>query len=97
MLAPSHSLSVEKLGGLAGFGTPQSPLRSRGTVDASSLSLQDLATVNSFFSAPPPDSQVPDGFRYRITRQGSQGEESVEVPEHLVPESISTAVQDELA
>jgi hypothetical protein len=94
MLAPSHPLSIEKLGGLAGF---ESPLRSRGTVEASSLSPQDLATVNSFFTVPPPDFQVTDGFRYRITRKGPQGEESVEVPEHLVPESISTAVRDELA
>lgn len=37
-----------------------------------------------------------DAFRYRITRQTAAGEETTEVPEHVVPEALKGAAKDTL-
>lgn len=94
-MAASTSISIEKLGGLAGFGMPGSPLRSQGTVDVSTLSPQEKEKIDGLFTQEPAPSQA-DGFRYRITRKNQGGEQTVEVPEHLVPDSILAAVHDEM-
>jgi hypothetical protein len=39
---------------------------------------------------------MPDGFRYRITRQTSKGPQTVEVPENSVPTALKNCVKDEL-
>jgi hypothetical protein len=92
-------LTIERFGGFGGFGLPGSRIRSHGTVSSGQLSTKDRETVENLFrtkgqagSAPP----VADGFRYRITRQGPNGPETVEVPEASVPDALRSSVKDEL-
>ena len=90
-------LKIERLGGLAGIGLPGSRIRSQGQVDPSTLPPHDQKTVESLFAdnhRSTPD--VTDGFRYRLTRKTSGGDQSVEVPEHLMPPILVSAVKDEL-
>jgi len=84
---------VEQLGGFAGFGGPH--LKSWGLVELSRLSENDRAAVEGLFqrysasSAPP---SHPDQFRYRLTRQTSGGTETIEVPEHEIPDVLKASV-----
>ena len=92
-------LTIERLGGFGGFGLPGSRIRSRGTHPFASLSPADQAKIEEWFrtkgqsAAAPP---VPDGFRYRITRETSNGQETVEVPEAAVPTELQSSIKDEL-
>ena len=91
-------LRVERVGGFAGFGLPGSRLRSVGELDAGTLGSADRAAVDALFEPRRPAAKrLPDAFVYRITRSGPSGEETVEVPESQVPESLRDCVQDELA
>jgi hypothetical protein len=66
----------------------------------SELSPTDRSALDALFdrfdskekAAPP----MPDGFRYRITRQTSKGPQTVEVPENSVPTALKHCVKDEL-
>jgi hypothetical protein len=90
-------ITIERLGGLAGFGGPMSRLESKGEAAMESLPDEDRAAVDALFASPisasPP---MPDGFRYRITLHAPGGEETIEVPETDVPMSLQTAIQDRL-
>jgi hypothetical protein len=92
-------LTIERVGGVGGFGLPGSRIRSRGTRPFASLSAEAQAKVEELFrttgqnAARPP---VADGFHYRITRQTPHGEETVEVPEAVVPVELQSSVKDEL-
>jgi hypothetical protein len=92
----AHPLEVERLGGLAGYGTEGSRLRSRGQVDVSTLSAEDRQTVEVLFSDARAGSPRPDEFRYRLTRWTDKGPQSVEVPENQVPAAVRDVVKDEL-
>jgi hypothetical protein len=92
----AHPLEVERLGGLAGYGTEGSRLRSRGQVDVSTLSAEDRRTVDSLFVGPSAGSSRPDEFRYKLTRWTDKGPQSVEVPENQVPAAVRDVVKDEL-
>jgi hypothetical protein len=92
----AHPLEIERLGGLAGLGTPGSRLRSHGEVDMSTLSASDRQVVESLFASPPTTPLRPDEFRYRLTRWTDKGPESVEVPESQVPGAVTSAVRDDL-
>ena len=91
-------LSVERIGGLAGFGGPGAHIRSRGQIGISSLSDEDQRTLEKLFKdrggAKP--SATRDGFSYRISRSTASGTETIEVPEALVPAAIAACVKDEL-
>lgn len=92
-------LHIERIGGMAGFGTAGSHVRSRGEVDMASLSPVERGAVDALFdnsAGKPPASQVRDGFRYRITRTTSGKTEVVEAPEAVVPPVLSRSVKDEL-
>ena len=90
-------LTVERLGGLAGFGLPGSRIRSRGTLPAASLSASDQAAVEDLFRSRGGGlSPAPDAFRYRISRETSAGRETVEAPESAVPPALRASVKDEL-
>jgi hypothetical protein len=89
-------LEIERLGGLAGFGTPSSHLRSRGQLDISTLSAEDRRAVQLLFSRPPPSSSKPDELRDRLTRWTDKGPESIEVPETQVPAAVRSAIKDQL-
>jgi len=96
-----HQLRIERKGGLAGFGLPNSRIRSRGSVDLRTLSPADRQAIESLFvgrtPTEKPDSPVKaDAFHYHLTMTTPDGEKTVIVPEHHVPEAIRDAVQDEL-
>jgi hypothetical protein len=89
-------LRVERLGGLAGFGGPRSRLRSYGEIALSSLSRDERAVIDALFRNPPGGSEamVRDGCRYRISRAGGSGAETIEVPEAAVPPAVAACVKD---
>jgi hypothetical protein len=89
-------LRVERLGGLAGLGSPRSRLRSRGEIALHSLSLGDRALIDALFRNPLGAAEAPlrDGFRYRISRDCNAGAETVEVPEAAVPPAVAACVKD---
>ncbi|MFO1219186.1 MAG: protealysin inhibitor emfourin [Burkholderiaceae bacterium] len=91
-------VQVERLGGLAGFGTSRSHLRSRGEVDPARLSEADCRALEALFepAAPAAAAARPDAFRYRLTRQHGGREQCVEVAEDLVPHAVRACVRDEL-
>ncbi len=92
----THPLEVERVGGLAGFGTAGSRLRSHGEVDMAALSASDRQLVESLFAGPPATPGRPDEFRYRLTRWTDKGSESVEVSESQVPAAVRSSVKDEI-
>ena len=88
---------IERVGGLAGFGLPGSHLKSKGDISMTELSPADRSALDALFdskgkAAPP----MPDGFRYRITRQTANGPQTIEVPENSVPTALKNCVKDEL-
>ncbi|UVK35735.1 hypothetical protein LHFGNBLO_006600 (plasmid) [Mesorhizobium sp. AR10] len=91
-------LKIEKVGGLAGFGLPNSRLKSRGSLAAKDLTKADQAAVEALFANKDKGgtSAVADEFRYRITRETAKGPETIEVAEHAVPEALAASVKDEI-
>jgi hypothetical protein len=88
---------IERLGGFAGFGGPGSHLQSRGHLESSQLTAEDRQAVEALFDRPPAAvTPMPDGFRYRLTRQTSSGPQTVEVPELHVPLAVKSSVKDEI-
>lgn len=94
-------LTIERRGGIAGFGGPH--LKSRGQCDPKGLSSADRETMEQLFASggrppagQPPAGGAPDMFTYRITRQKDGRQEAVDVPEPLVPEAVRTCVKDTL-
>jgi len=93
-------LHVERIGGLAAFGTAHSRVRSHGEIEIAALSPTDQQAVEGLFQSQSKgkekSSQARDAFRYRITRKTPQGVETIEAPEEAVPEALSQCVKDEL-
>jgi hypothetical protein len=89
-------LHVERLGGLPSIGTPRSPLRSCGEIALRDLSAADRAAIDDLFRNPPraAPSALRDGFRYKLSRDGAAGPETIEVPESAVPPFIAASVKD---
>ena len=97
-------LTVERIGGLAGFGGLGSNIRSRGQVSLASLSEADKTTVEQLFKAhglkPSSEAKVSamrDGFCFQLSRTSHLGVLTIEVPEAAVPLSIAQCVKDEWA
>ncbi len=90
-------IHIERTGGFVGFGLPGSHVQSRGEMALSELSPADQAALDALFDskggAEPP---MPDGFRYRITRQTAGGTQSIEAPESQVPAALRDSVKDVL-
>ena len=90
-MGDKDQLKVERLGGFAGFGGPH--LKSRGELSTSELSPADITALDALFKDDTHAGAAnPDGFVYRITRN----DQTIEVPEHKVPEAVKNAVQDTL-
>ena len=89
-------LTIERLGGLAGFGGPN--LKSEGRLALADLSPGDRAKVEQLFAggSKPAVRNTNDVFNYRITRQTDGRSQTIEVPESLVPESLRSSVKDTL-
>ena len=90
-------LKVERLGGLAGFGNPGSPLKSRGELALADLAAADREAVDALFAGRGGKrAGVPDGFRYRLTHVSARGERTIEVHEAAVPAAVARCVRDTL-
>jgi emfourin len=90
-------IKVERVGGFGGFGLPGSRIQSKGRVELGKLSEPDRAAIEDLFDSPRPHApSSPDAFRYRLTRDSSAEEQTVEVPEHQVPQAVRECVRDEL-
>lgn len=95
-------VTVERVGGLAGFGMARSRIRSRGEVDPDQLGAADRRTLDRLFSGSArggkSESTTPvrDGFVYVLSRPAPNGTETVRLPESAVPAFISACVVDEL-
>jgi hypothetical protein len=96
------TLTIERIGGIAGFGLPGSRIKSGGQLALERLSAADLKSVNELFagqrgqSASRQASPVRDGFAYRITRSVGQTVECVEIDEAQVPAALLKCVKDRL-
>lgn len=93
------TLKIERIGGLAGFGLPGSRLRSSGEQAISALSAAEQAVVEELFKNPSRhqgSGQERDTFRYRITRSKDGRDETIEVPEAVVPHALKACVSDKL-
>lgn len=92
-------LKIERIGGLAGFGLPGSKLKSTGEQDIEALSAADRAAIEALFHDKAPQQKPGperDAFRYRLTREKNGQDETVEVPESVVPQAIKSCVTDKL-
>jgi hypothetical protein len=94
----SKDLKIERLGGIAGYGSPNSRLKSRGSCATAALAKADQEAVERLFAARSKSKgpAFPDGFYYRITRETAKGHETVEVPEASVPAALVACVKDEI-
>ena len=92
-------LTIERKGGIGGFGLGNSPVKSGGELDLSTLSAAQRGHVEDLFRNPAVHQgtgQVSHSFRYRLTRSRQGKEESIEVDEAAVPEWLSRCVKDRL-
>ena len=89
-------LTIERLGGLAGFGGAN--LKSEGQLDFADLSSADQATIERLFegAGKARPGNTADAFRYRITRLKNGRRQSIEAPESGVPQSLIASVKDTL-
>lgn len=92
------NLTIERIGGLAGFGGKNAHLQSRGEIDTENLSDDDKKTIEDLFrsSGTPGESLARDVFRYRISRMTPNGMESIEADEESVPVAVRKSVRDEI-
>lgn len=92
-------LTVERVGGLAGFGGPGARIKSQGQFQFSTLSDADQLSVEKLFKTPhtkAAPSAMRDGFSYRISRKTANGAETIEVPGESLPGALIACVKDEL-
>jgi hypothetical protein len=90
-------VTVERVGGFAGFGGPDSHLKSAGEVATSALSAADRRAIDALFSGSTRAGVAkPDAFVYRITRRISGVVKTIEVSEERVPDAIRKCVKSTL-
>ena len=89
-IRPMGDVVIEQLGGFVGGGTPLGHMRIQGRVPWSALSKADQAQLDALFAARKP---VNSNLRYRITRDGPNGSETVEAPPEAVPEALIKSVK----
>jgi hypothetical protein len=92
-------ITVERIGGLAGFGGHGARIHSRGQIHFDSLSGADQRALERLFAAHPNSETtlVRDGFCYRLSSATVDGSKTIEVPEALVPKAVAACVKDELS
>ena len=94
-----RTVKIEKIGGLAGYGLPGSRIKSSGETAISAPSPADQAWVEAMFQKPPRSQEAGnerDTHRYRITRTANGQDQTIEVPEALVPHALKACVTDKL-
>ena len=91
-------VSVDRLGGLGGFGLPGSRIRSGGELPLAQLSDADRKSLDALFARGARKAAVmPDAFRYRITLTVAGSAKTIEVAEDDVPQAVRDCVRDTLA
>ena len=81
---------IEQLGGFVGGGTPLGHLRMEGRMAWSALSEEDQRRLDALFAERKP---VNANLRYRLTRDGPNGPETVEAPAEAVPKVLRESVK----
>jgi hypothetical protein len=100
--AAGVEICIQRLGGLAGLGSPRSRLKSEGAAALSDLSAAARRAVEHLFTQPPRDAVPPgtglvrDAFTYRLTRRSAAGAQTVEVAQEAVPPELIACIRDEL-
>ena len=96
--ADGDRLTIERLGGLGGFGMAGSRIRSEGEVSMAALSHADCAALDALFERPPASTpRKSDSFVYRLTRRVGAEPQTIEVAEDHVPVAVRNCVKDRLA
>src|SRR5262245_17709517 len=97
-MEPEDSVQIERLGGLAGIGSPGSQIRSQALLKGSELSARERESVTALFALKAGSTPVlrPDAFRYHVTLFAAGGQREVEVGESDLPQSLKARVRDEL-
>jgi hypothetical protein len=85
-----NDIVIEQLGGFVGGGTPLGRLRMEGRIARSALSEADQARLDALFAERKP---VNANLRYRLTRDGPNGPETVEAPAEAVPKTLIESVK----
>ena len=81
---------IEQLGGFVGGATPSGHLQMKGRMAWSALSEADQARLDALFAERKP---VNANLRYRLTRDGPNGPETVEAPAEAVPRALMESVK----
>ena len=84
---------IEQVGGFVGGGTPTGHLRMEGRVAWSALSKADQARLDALFAERKP---INANLRYRLTRDGPNGPETIEAPVDAVPEALVQSVKSKI-
>lgn len=89
-------IEIERVGGLAGFGSAH--LKSMGSIELEELSEEEQKAVKQLFrtKGSKGPSQNRDTFRYKIKRSVGDKTETTEVEESEVPDVVKAAVKDTL-
>jgi hypothetical protein len=92
-------LTIERKGGIGGFGLANSAVKSGGELDLSTLSAAEREHIEALFRNPAAHQgtgQVSHSFRYCLSRAKGGQEQTVEVDESAVPQWLSRHVTDKL-
>jgi hypothetical protein len=93
----TDEVKIERVGGFGGFGLSGSRIQSKGEIHLTELSRSDREAIEKLFAADHRRTgSSPDAFRYRLTRGSTSGIQTVEVPEHQVPQVVRDCVRDRL-
>jgi len=84
------NIVIEPVGGYTGGAIPSGPVREEGRIAWSALSKADEARVDALFAARKP---VNSNLRYRLTRDGPNGPETIEVLPDEVPEALIKSIK----
>lgn len=73
------------------------PLKGRGEIDTARLSAQAREQLEALFREETATLEAMGNSPvYRVTRVSDAGTQSMEIPEHLMPDGLVGAVKDEL-
>lgn len=95
-------LHVERIGGLAGLGTPMCAIRSAGRCDLESLNASDRASIQKLFDnqgkakRSTRATQARDTLKYRLSQMIDGQSVVIEVDESELPHSVVLCVKDTL-
>jgi hypothetical protein len=92
-------IRIERLGGLAGMGAPQSAMRSFADIQLDHLAPADRHALQSVLERAPRKAaagQRRDAFTYRITREGAPAGEAFEAQGEEIPQAVLDRIETRL-